>query len=113
MLNHADITSFIATPLFTMFSNQLVAATRAAAMRVGVIESRLGRKAEGVAAFRRAQESYATLAADFPAVPHYRRGLAGSRRPGHGQQKDGCGPRLRLAISLSDKASIVSYILLR
>ena len=52
--------------------------TAKAAFRVGLIEYRLGRKAESVAAFRMARDGYAKLAADFPAVPKYRQDLAGS-----------------------------------
>ena len=43
-----------------------------AATRVGLIEYRLGRIEESVAANRLALEGYASLAADFPAVPDYR-----------------------------------------
>jgi serine/threonine protein kinase/Flp pilus assembly protein TadD len=52
--------------------------TAQAAYRVGMIEARLGRKAEAAAAFRLARDGYAKLAADFPAVPEYRQELAGS-----------------------------------
>jgi serine/threonine protein kinase/Tfp pilus assembly protein PilF len=52
------------------------ARTAAAAYRVGLIEYRLGRKAEAAAAFRLARDGYAKLAADFPAVPDYRQHLA-------------------------------------
>jgi tetratricopeptide (TPR) repeat protein len=52
--------------------------TAAAAYRVGLIESRLGRNEEGAVAFRRARDDYAALSADFPAVPAYRAGLAAS-----------------------------------
>ena len=48
------------------------ARTATAAMRVGVIEYRLGRKEEAAAAIRLALDGYETLAADFPAVPAYR-----------------------------------------
>jgi tetratricopeptide (TPR) repeat protein len=47
-----------------------------AAYRVGLIETRLGRAAEGAAAFQHATQEYARLAGDFPAVPIYRRDLA-------------------------------------
>jgi tetratricopeptide (TPR) repeat protein len=50
--------------------------TAQAAYRVGLIESRLGRKAEGEAAFRQARDGYEKLAADFSTVPEYRRELA-------------------------------------
>jgi tetratricopeptide (TPR) repeat protein len=49
-----------------------------AAFRVGMIESRLGRKEEAAAAFRIARDGSASLAADFPAVPDYRKDLAAS-----------------------------------
>jgi tetratricopeptide (TPR) repeat protein len=42
-----------------------------AALRVGVIEYRLGRKEEGAAAFRLGRDEFARLAADFPADPTY------------------------------------------
>ncbi|MFO0813596.1 MAG: tetratricopeptide repeat protein [Gemmatales bacterium] len=58
--------------------------TALAAYRVGLIESRLGRKEESAAAFRKAHDGYASLAAEFPAVPDYRQGLAASHnRLGH------------------------------
>jgi tetratricopeptide (TPR) repeat protein len=47
-----------------------------AAARVGMIESRLGRKEESAAANRIARDGFASLAAEFPAVPAYRRDLA-------------------------------------
>jgi len=47
-----------------------------AAYRVGLIEVRLGRKEQSAAAFRLARDGYASLAADFPAVPDYRKSLA-------------------------------------
>ena len=50
--------------------------TARAAFRVGLIEYRLGRKHESAAAFRRAHDGYAALAAEFPAVPAYRQELA-------------------------------------
>ena len=49
------------------------ARTAMAAYRVGSIEYRLGRTAEAAAAFRLALDGYAKLAAEFPAVPDYRR----------------------------------------
>jgi tetratricopeptide (TPR) repeat protein len=52
------------------------ARTAQAAGRVGLIESRLGRRAEAAAAFRLANDGYAKLAADFPAVAKYRQNLA-------------------------------------
>jgi serine/threonine protein kinase/tetratricopeptide (TPR) repeat protein len=55
------------------------ARTAKAALRVGLIEYRLGHTQEGVAAFRQAKGGYAGLAADFPAVPDYRYGLAVSQ----------------------------------
>lgn len=51
----------------------------AAAYRVGMIEDRLGRKAESAAALRVAGEAYAALAADYPADPAYRHALARSQ----------------------------------
>jgi tetratricopeptide (TPR) repeat protein len=50
----------------------------AAAVRVGFIEERLGRKEEGVVMLRQALDLYAQLALDFPAVPGYRNELANS-----------------------------------
>jgi serine/threonine protein kinase/tetratricopeptide (TPR) repeat protein len=50
--------------------------TAAAALRVGLIECRLGHYEEGIPAFRQAQGDFAGLVADFPAVPKYRYGLA-------------------------------------
>jgi tetratricopeptide (TPR) repeat protein len=50
--------------------------TAEAAYRVGLIEHRLGRKAESEAANRLARDVYAKVAADFPAVPLYRQRLA-------------------------------------
>ena len=47
-----------------------------AAFRVGMIEERLGRKQEALAAFGQARELYASLSADFPKSPHYRVQLA-------------------------------------
>jgi tetratricopeptide (TPR) repeat protein len=52
--------------------------TANAAFRVGMIEYRLGRKDEAVAAFRSAQAGYERLAADFPAAPAYRQKRADS-----------------------------------
>ena len=52
------------------------ARTANAGYRVGLIESRLGRKKEGVAALRMARDGYEKLTADFPAVPDYRQYLA-------------------------------------
>jgi hypothetical protein len=49
-----------------------------AAFRVGTIESRLGRNVEAAAAFHRARDGYANLAADFPAVVAYRQNIASS-----------------------------------
>jgi serine/threonine protein kinase/tetratricopeptide (TPR) repeat protein len=54
------------------------ARTAAAAFRVGLIEFRVGRKEKAVAAFGQARDGYAKLAAEFPAVPEYRRDLARS-----------------------------------
>ncbi len=51
------------------------ARTALAAGRVATIESRLGRRDESAAACRLALDGYATLAAEFPAVPKYRRYL--------------------------------------
>jgi hypothetical protein len=45
-------------------------------LRVGRIREKLGQHAEAEAAFRRAAELYARLAAEFPATPQYREGLA-------------------------------------
>jgi tetratricopeptide (TPR) repeat protein len=53
--------------------------TAAAAYRVGLIEGRLGNKEGSATAFRMARDGYVALAADFPAVPAYRRDLAGSQ----------------------------------
>ena len=69
-------------PLYREFAKETAgdektrARTAKAAGRVGLIERRLGRKEEGVAAFRMAGDGYRTLAADFPAVPAYRNNLA-------------------------------------
>jgi serine/threonine protein kinase/tetratricopeptide (TPR) repeat protein len=52
------------------------ARTAQAAFRVGQIEDRLGRKEEAAAAFRLARDRYEQLAANFPAVPEYRKELA-------------------------------------
>ncbi|HEV3437501.1 MAG TPA: protein kinase, partial [Gemmata sp.] len=52
--------------------------TAIAAYRVGLIESRLGRKKESATAYRMARDLFEKLAADFPNVPEYRDGLAGS-----------------------------------
>ncbi len=52
--------------------------TAVSAYRVGLIEYRLGRKEESVAAFRLARDGFVTLVADFPTVPHYRADLARS-----------------------------------
>jgi serine/threonine protein kinase/tetratricopeptide (TPR) repeat protein len=49
-----------------------------AAYRVGYIEVRLGRKEQGIAAFQMARDAHRKLAADFPAVPSYRREQARS-----------------------------------
>ncbi len=57
---------------------QTRARTAKAAYRVGHIESRLGRKEQGRAAFQMARDGYRTLAADFPTVPDYRLNLAGN-----------------------------------
>jgi len=54
--------------------------TAAAAFRVGLIEYRLGRKAESAAAFQMARDEYLALAAKFPAIPKYRQELARSRQ---------------------------------
>jgi hypothetical protein len=54
------------------------ARTANAAYRVGFIESRLGRKQQGLAAFRMACDGYEKLAADFPAVSAYQVELGGS-----------------------------------
>jgi serine/threonine protein kinase/Flp pilus assembly protein TadD len=50
--------------------------TAEAADRVGMIELRLGRKAEAAAAYDLARDGFEKLAADFPAVPLYRLNLA-------------------------------------
>jgi serine/threonine protein kinase/tetratricopeptide (TPR) repeat protein len=52
--------------------------TAGAAFRVGLIEYRLGRKAEAAAADRLACDGFAKLAADFPARREYGYGLAAS-----------------------------------
>jgi tetratricopeptide (TPR) repeat protein len=44
--------------------------------RIGIIRARLGRHEEAEAAYRQAQELYARLTGDFPAVPKYRKELA-------------------------------------
>jgi non-specific serine/threonine protein kinase/serine/threonine-protein kinase len=54
--------------------------TAGSAYRIGVIEGRLGRKAEAEAAERLACDGYAKLAADFPDVPKYRHELASSHK---------------------------------
>ena len=57
---------------------QTRARTAKAALRVGSIEYRLGRKEQGIAAIQMARDGYRTLAADFPAEPAYRQELAKS-----------------------------------
>jgi serine/threonine protein kinase/Tfp pilus assembly protein PilF len=52
--------------------------TADAAFRVGLIESRLGRNEQAVGAFRMARDGYMRLTTEFPGVPAYRQGLAGS-----------------------------------
>ena len=52
--------------------------TARAAIQVGVIEYRLGRKRESAETFRHACDEYQTLVAAYPAVPQYRQELAGS-----------------------------------
>jgi serine/threonine-protein kinase len=47
-------------------------------VRVGKIHEKLGQNAQAEQVYRRAQELYASVAADFTAVPQYRRQLAGS-----------------------------------
>jgi serine/threonine protein kinase/Flp pilus assembly protein TadD len=47
-------------------------------LRVGKIRDKLGQHGEADAAYRRAQELYASLGADFPTVPEYRLELARS-----------------------------------
>jgi eukaryotic-like serine/threonine-protein kinase len=54
------------------------ARTAAAAERVGRMEYRLGRAVQARAAVRLAVDGYSTLAAEFPAVPLYRKNLADS-----------------------------------
>jgi eukaryotic-like serine/threonine-protein kinase len=54
------------------------ARTAAAAFRVGLIEYRLGRQEQAVAAFRMARDGYSALRTKFPASAEYRRQLAGS-----------------------------------
>ncbi|MEZ6142902.1 MAG: tetratricopeptide repeat protein [Zavarzinella sp.] len=49
-----------------------------AALRVGEIESRIGRKEEGAAAYRQAREMFEQLVAEFPTDPAYRANLASS-----------------------------------
>jgi serine/threonine protein kinase len=68
------------------------ARTARAAHRVGTIEYRLGRKKEAATAIRLGLDRYANLAADFPAVPEYRQGLALSHD--------------RLGILLTDQAKL-------
>jgi serine/threonine protein kinase len=57
---------------------QARARTAQAAHRVGMIECRLGRMEEAVAAFRLARDGFAQLVADSPAVREYRHELARS-----------------------------------
>jgi serine/threonine protein kinase/Tfp pilus assembly protein PilF len=57
---------------------QAWARTAKAALRVGYIQYRLGHKEDAIAALRQAQGDFAGLVGDFPAVPEYRRELAGS-----------------------------------
>lgn len=52
--------------------------TAQAAYRVGLIQYRLGRMEESAAAFRRAHEGYAAVAAESPSVVAYRQDLAKS-----------------------------------
>ncbi len=54
------------------------ARTAAAAFRVGLIEYRLGRPEQAVAAFQTACAGYSALSTEFPASTEYRRQLAGS-----------------------------------
>jgi len=54
------------------------ARTAAAAYRVGRIELRLGRNEEAADAFQMARDGYASLTADFPTKPEYRRELGGN-----------------------------------
>jgi serine/threonine protein kinase/tetratricopeptide (TPR) repeat protein len=51
------------------------ARTAAAAVRVGIIESRLGRTEQALAAYQMARVGYASLATDFPSKPAYRQAL--------------------------------------
>jgi tetratricopeptide (TPR) repeat protein len=48
-----------------------------AANSIGLIENRLGRKAESAAAFRKTRDRFAALAEDYPLEAEYRRHLAG------------------------------------
>ena len=54
------------------------ARTAAAAYRVGLIEYRLGRKEQSVAAFEMARDGYTGLSMDFPSLSAYRQVLAGT-----------------------------------
>jgi tetratricopeptide (TPR) repeat protein len=54
------------------------ARTAKAAASVGLIETRLGRMEQGVAALQIARDGYRALAADFPTVAGYRQSLASS-----------------------------------
>ena len=79
-----------------------------AALRVGLIEGRLGRRQEGAAAFESARDGYARLAAEFPAVPDYRRDLAVSHNnlgillAEHGQSA-GAEEQYRKGLAIDEK----------
>jgi serine/threonine protein kinase len=60
----------------TADDEQSRAQTASAALRVGIIEGRLVRNAEAMAAVRQARTLYEKLVVDFPSKPEYRSGLA-------------------------------------
>jgi tetratricopeptide (TPR) repeat protein len=82
--------------------------TADAALRVGLIEYRLGRREEAAAAVRLANDGFAKLAADAPAVPKYRRALASSHNnlglllAGLGKRAE-AEPQYRQALALYEK----------
>ena len=79
-----------------------------AAYRVGYIEVRLGRKEQAIAAFQMARDAYRKLAADFPALPAYRRELARSHNSlggllGDLGKRTEAGEQYRQALAIQEK----------
>ena len=85
--------------------------TAAAALRVGAIETRLGRTAEAATAWRLAIDGYTKLASDLPAVAAHRLDLAGSYNNlgnlletlGRGAESEG---QYRQALSIMEKLAV-------